>query len=389
MAGSALARSVSALVEVQEGRARLRLPAAERSQRGPESKETAAVFFNPAMALNRDLSSLLLATQAKENWHVLDGLAATGVRGLRYGVEAGVPLQVEWNDWNPVAARLLEENALLNGLTPTVHRRNLASLLHEKVWHVVDIDPFGSPAPFLDGATRAVRHNGLLGLTATDTTALAGVFPKVCERRYHATPLHGELGHEVALRILAGATVRAGARHDIAFTPIIAHATDHYYRIMLRCQRGATRADAAMRQLGHVFLCRPCGERGIGELRACPSCGAKPSVAGPLWTGALEDAATLDAMVEAAPRAWFARPEEAWSLLTDLAQEARAPPLFFDIHRAGERAKVGSPPTAAVLDGLRSAGYRSWPVHFNRLALRTDAPMKEVARIVREAAGER
>lgn len=374
------------LAEHWEGRARLRLPAAERSERGPESKETASVFYNPAMAVNRDLSVLALATRAEAGWHVLDGLAASGVRGIRYGLECGVDLHVEWNDWNPVAVRLLEENARENGLEPRVTRRNLAALLQEHVWHAVDIDPYGSPAPFLDAATRGVRDGGLLGLTATDTTALAGVFPKPCVRRYAAAPMHGELGHEVALRILVGAAVRAGARHDIAYRPLVAHATDHYYRIVLACARGAARADGALERLGHAYLCRACGERGFDAPSACPRCGARVDVAGPLWTGPLEDAPTLDAMRERAPRAWLARPEDSWALLDALHAESRSPGLFFDLHEAGARLRTGSPPTRAVVDALVARGHQVWPVHFNRLAIRTDASAADVHRVVGEAA---
>lgn len=372
-------------IEVQEGAARLRLPAAHRGERGPASKDVAPVFYNPAMALNRDVASLLLATRAQPGWTVLDGLAASGARGLRYSREAGVPLQVEWNDWNPSAARLLRENAALNGIDePILTQRNLASLLHERVWHVVELDPYGSPAPFLDGATRAVRHGGLLGVTATDTTALAGVFPKVCRRRYAAQPLHGELGHEVALRILAGAATRQAARYDVAFTPLLSHATDHYYRVTLHCRRGAGRADEALRHIGFAFLCRSCGARGIGEERRCPECGAKTDLAGPLWTGPLVDPAAAQAMLAKADAFPFAHPESR-PLLERLAAEAGAPPLYYDIHAAGSRARLGSPRSDRVLDLLRERGFGAWPVHFHRLAVRTRATAKEFEAVVRDA----
>ena len=372
--------------EVQEGKARLLVPVAERAERGPASKEAGPVFYNPAMATNRDLSCLLMAVKAKPGWQVLDGLAASGLRGLRYGLECDVPLEVEWNDWNPVAVRLLEENARRNGLEPRVTRRNLSSLLHEKVWHAVDLDPFGSPAPFLDGATRAVRHGGLLGITATDTTGLAGVYPNVCRRRYMAEPLHGELGHEVALRILAGIAARQGARHDVAFHPVLAHATDHYYRVSVQCRRGAARADDALKSVGMLALCPACGHRSFTDGKACPECGARTRLAGPLWTGTLNDAETLDAMrARAEAGATLHRARESRHLLDALAAEARAPPLFYDVHKVGERLRMGSPPMARVIQGLEAAGHASSPVHFNRLALRTGASAAEMARIVKEA----
>lgn len=370
-------------MDVREGRALLRLPHAERSTRGPESKETSSVFYNPAMALNRDLSSLFLATRAEDGWTVLDGLAASGARGIRYALESGRDLNVEFNDWNPVAARLIEENCRINDIEPHVTQRNLAPLLYESVWHVVDIDPFGSPAPFIDGAARAVRDRGVLGLTATDATALAGVYPNVCRRRYLAVPMHNELLHEVALRILAGAAVRQAAKHDVALTPALSHATDHYYRVIFSARRGAARADEAMSRIGVVHFCPDCGDRGWSDSERCPACGAPVDTAGPLWAGPLVEKTAASEMLARAGDFPFAV-EHAPRLLDLLAQEAEAPGLFFDLHDMGSRARVGSPATEAVVEALRASGHGVWPVHFNRLGVRTTASAKEVLAIVRE-----
>lgn len=400
-AGEPRRERVSGHVEVREGRAVLRLPGGtELDRRGPGTKprrgdgapeqggspERAVpqVFYNSAMALNRDLSSLCVASRAQPGWHVLDGLAASGVRGIRYALEAGVPLELESNDWNPVAARLIEENCAQNGIEPHVTCRSLAPLLHESVWHVVDVDPYGSPAPFIDAATRAVRDGGLLGLTATDATALAGVYPNVCRRRYFATPMHGELGHEAALRILAASAVRHAARHDLALTPVLAHATDHYYRVMLACRRGASRADEALASVGVLYLCPTCGARGFGDSERCPDCGAPVRSAGPVWTGPLTDNATAEAMLARADAFPFAA-SASRALLETLAEEARGPQVMFDLHEAGSRAGRGSPRTRVVIDALVEQGHRVGPVHFNRLAIRTDAPAKAVHAAVRDA----
>jgi tRNA (guanine26-N2/guanine27-N2)-dimethyltransferase len=373
-------------VEVVEGRARLLLPEGDRSTRGPGSKEASPVFYNPAMRLNRDVASLAFAARAQDGWTVLDGLAASGVRGLRYALECGRPAQLEANDWNPVAAKLLARNAERNQVDAHVTTKSLNVLLHESVWHAVEIDPFGSPAAFLDAATRAVRDRGLLGVTATDATALAGVYPNVCRRRYLATPLHGELGHEVALRILAAACVRQAAKHDVALTPLVAHATDHYYRVTLAARRGAARADEAMRSIGVQLLCPTCGERGFADAELCPACGAPVRSAGPVWTGPLQDAATLDAMLARADAGHPLADEATLPLVRTLRAEADAPARFFDLHEAGSRARVGSPPTEAFVEALRNSGYTVGPVHFNGLAVRTDAPAKVVDALARELA---
>ncbi|MCU0373510.1 MAG: ATP-binding protein, partial [Ignavibacteria bacterium] len=48
----------------------------------------------------------------------------------------------------------------------------------------IDIDPFGSPCPFLDAAIKRLSRGGILAVTATDTSALAGK-SAVTEREFN------------------------------------------------------------------------------------------------------------------------------------------------------------------------------------------------------------
>lgn len=64
-------------VEMREGLARILVPKAERIYDAPP------VFYNPVMALNRDLS-VLAVDILKPPRKVLDALSATGIRGVRY-----------------------------------------------------------------------------------------------------------------------------------------------------------------------------------------------------------------------------------------------------------------------------------------------------------------
>ncbi|RLF76380.1 tRNA (guanine(10)-N(2))-dimethyltransferase, partial [Thermococci archaeon] len=78
------------LGEVREGKARILVPKAARIYDAP-------VFYNPAMAFNRDISVLALKVIKPEE--ALDALSATGVRGIRYALET--PVREVWlNDIN-------------------------------------------------------------------------------------------------------------------------------------------------------------------------------------------------------------------------------------------------------------------------------------------------
>ncbi len=49
---------------------------------------------------------------------------------------------------------------------------------YKKKFHCVDIDPYGSPSPFVDAAVQCVADGGLLMVTATDMVLLLIYFYK-------------------------------------------------------------------------------------------------------------------------------------------------------------------------------------------------------------------
>ena len=65
----------------------------------------------------------------------------------------------------------------------------------------IDVDPFGSPNPFLDAAIKRIARDGILAVTATDTAPLCGTYTNACRRKYWAVPLRNELMHEIGIRI--------------------------------------------------------------------------------------------------------------------------------------------------------------------------------------------
>lgn len=349
------------------------------STRGP-ARADGPVFYNPAMTLSRDLSVRLLRAAGGRGWRVLDGLAGTGVRGVRYAVEGPPPREVVLNDANPLAVALCARNAEANGVTEvvTVTRERLEVLLHRERFDLVDIDPFGSPVAFLPGGARAVRKNGLLAITATDTPALCGSRPRPCLRRYGARPWRGDAMHEVALRILAGAAVREAARTDRAAVPVLSVAEDHFVRVFLRITEGARRADEALLSMGYAW---PTDEGGVATGPAPPGPGG--TWAGPLWLGPLHDKEMTEAM--AADQAGPGGPKLD-RLCTVWAEEAGLPPLLVDANRLAGRLKVPTPRMDRVIAHLTEMGYRAGRAHTNPVGLKTDAPVDALEDLFRQMA---
>jgi len=51
-------------------------------------------------------------------------------------------------------------------------------------YDVIDLDPYGSAAPFIDGAVQAIENGGMLNVTCTDMAVLSGNHPETCFAKY-------------------------------------------------------------------------------------------------------------------------------------------------------------------------------------------------------------
>ena len=180
-------------VQVVEGTTRFLIPWQDDAAQFPPG--SAPVFFNRRMELNRDATILLLKELLPDQY--LDLMAATGVRALRVANECGIPVVA--NDRNHESVLLLRTNALRLGLPVRVVNRDANALCSTERFETVDLDPFGSPAPFLDSAIRSSRR--YLFVTATDTAPLCGAHLKAGMRRYAAVPMNTDYHPEVGLRL--------------------------------------------------------------------------------------------------------------------------------------------------------------------------------------------
>jgi tRNA (guanine26-N2/guanine27-N2)-dimethyltransferase len=379
---------------ITEGGVKLEVPELERfrTRAGDYAPSLAPVFYNPHMELCRDISVSAVQVLAGElgSIRVCDPLSGVGVRGLRYAKEVKGVAKVVANDRSREAFELARRNVELNGLASIVEVRNVdANVL---LWEgrgrfdFVDLDPFGSPAPFVDAACAALARKGMLAVTATDTAPLSGVHVCACLRRYGARPLKAEYCHELGIRILIGFVQRVGGKHELALTPVLAHATRHYFRIYLQARRGAQRADELLAQQGYVSHCSTCGRRvltqgmAVGLPGTC-ECGSRFVHAGPLWLGRLMDRAFVHGVARDLVNRNFKLGQQELVLLNRCAEEADGPPTFYDVHELSKRAEASSPRIVELIARLKRRGHFTSRTHFSGTGLRTDAPMDEIVKI--------
>lgn len=362
--------------QITEGAIKLIVPIAKRIYEAP-------VFYNPDMITNRDTSVLLLRAMDRKFW-CMDLLAGTGVRGLRIKKEVK-NAQVDLNDKNPVAYKLIKRNAKLNKLKVKITNLNAEFRLanYKQVYNYIDIDPFGTPVPYLDAAVKALKwRGGILGITATDTSALCGTYPKACLRKYGAKPLRNYLMHETGIRILIKKVQEVAAQYEVALTPIFCHSTLHYMRVYFKADSGAKRTDKILEQHGFYddstnSISR---KRSVGRVHKG---GSDALIAGPLWLGDLWDEKLVRQMQKVLSKTSVS--PETIRLLQTIAEESKIKVFgFYNVHALAKKHKLKQlPKFDIIMQKLRKKGYKASRTHFSPKGIRTNAPLKTVLKILK------
>jgi len=342
--------------KVQEGKAVISVHKGKISKKLP-------VFYNPVMKLNRDLSVLLLKTVKNSKLKIADPLAGSGIRTLRFLLE--LPKSkietVYVNDFKKSFPKTFKSNLRLNKikLSKKIILSNQDAnlfLLTNKVFDYIDIDPFGCPNRFLDSTIKKIHHNGIIAITATDTSALCGTYENACKRKYWATPLRNHMMHEIGLRILIRKVQLIAVQYDKALQPILSYSKDHYMRIFFECNKGKKKADQIISQ--HKFFNKDIG---------------------PLWSGPLSDTELLKDMIK------NSRDSEIIQFLTLLKSEQEVDVIgFYDIHAFAKKHKLGNLiKKRELLFLIKKKGYKAAETHFSGFGIKSDISEKELLKLIK------
>ena len=191
--------------------------------------------------------------QTKHKIKVLDALSATGLRALRYAHELPFSTSVTANDLSPQASDSIKLNVKYNKLEDKIRTTTsnanalMYSILNEEgpnkknlKYQIIDLDPYGTVAPFLDAALQALANDGLLCITSTDTAIFASnSYPEKAYSQYGGLPVKGHYSHEAGLRLLLHAAASAAGRLGLAIEPLLSLSIDFYARIFIRVRKSA------------------------------------------------------------------------------------------------------------------------------------------------------
>lgn len=273
----------------------------------PDSENS--VFYNPVQVQNRDLSILMIMLYAerqakrcyikeikkekkikveeaeeiasKINWseyvhthskekglRILDALAASGLRSIRYQKEIPGVKEVIINDLDEDAVKLAKENINFNNVPDdgslSVKLGDATALMYnsrdpKEQFDVIDLDPYGSAAPFLDGAMQSVKNGGLLCITCTDMAALGGSHPETCFGRYGSMPIQrAPYLQEFAVRVLLQSLSRTANVYGRTIKPILSVGMAFYVRVFVEVYDDKAGVSRSSTNIGYVYQSTQC-----------------------------------------------------------------------------------------------------------------------------------
>ncbi|KAF5005606.1 hypothetical protein FDECE_7967 [Fusarium decemcellulare] len=387
----------------------------------------------------------------KSSFKILDALSASGLRALRYAHELPFVTSVKANDLSDSAAETIKKNVEHNGLADkiTVTQGDALALMYRAIaddlshrdrhgnpgrankFDVIDLDPYGTGAPFFDAAVQAVRDDGgLLCITCTDSAVWAG--HSYCEKTfalYGGIPIKGMHSHEAGLRLVLNAVATSAARYGLAIEPLLSLSIDFYTKFFIRVTKSPQSVKFLAAKTMMVYSCdQGCGawetqpimkskpglnKKGTGAFfkhtmaqgptadRRCQHCGFKTHLSGPMYGGHIHSPEFIQKLLEQIPNAdrsvYGTLPRLEGMLRTALEEylpgpEVKEPvdpkdaqlatfdhyPFFFIPSRLANVVSCSTPSEDMIRGALIHLGYRTARSHCRPGSIKTDAPWSTI-----------
>ena len=443
----------------------------DNTSEGDDKKvENVAINANPVLETEspgaevipgqEDDLSQVASKPSGPSFTILDALSATGLRALRYANEIPFATSITANDLLPAATKAIQLNVKHNKLEDKIKAITGNAMSHMysiagdrcrddkgrsvpvKKYDVIDLDPYGTAAPFLDAAVQAVHEDGgLLCVTCTDPGVWASNgYPEKCFSLYGGIPMKGVHSHEAGLRIILHAIATSAARYGLAMEPLLSLSIDYYARVFVRIYKSASDVKFLAGKTMVVYNCDSgCGawttqmiarnklvpnKSGKGHYwkhvfgmapttsESCSHCGMKTHIAGPMFAGPIHSPEFIKRILNELPNVskdTYQTTDRIEGMLTvaleevlpPLEEESDSPTLTKKTHRY-DPASIDhypfffipsvlskifhciTPHENAIRGALKHLGYRVTRSHAKAGSIKTDAPWSVIWEVMRE-----
>lgn len=347
------------------------------------------VFYNPNMQFCRSFCSVAVGA-IEEPINLLDAFCASGIRGIRYAKENKNIKKSIFLDASTDAIKVLKKNLKKNKIKNTqVICDSVSKYMTNEMTesNFIEIDPFGTPVPYLKDTMRFLtfKDRSYLSVTATDTAVLCGPEGRACLKNYHSKSLNNEFTHENGLRILLKRIIEAASEHNLGIMPLFSMSDRHYMKLLLKLEKDAKLSDENMKNLGYTSFCNSCGWRKSGKrvINSCENCSNETDYAGQLWLGELHDKKFLEKMLKINDKRKYEHKEEIEKTIKLMIAEIGLPQNYYNVHLLCKRFNLNIPKTQELLEKIRKAGFKAEKTHFNEIGIKTDAEYKKLKEILK------
>uniref|UniRef100_A0A8B9KRL8 tRNA (guanine(26)-N(2))-dimethyltransferase n=1 Tax=Astyanax mexicanus TaxID=7994 RepID=A0A8B9KRL8_ASTMX len=326
----------------------------------------------------------------EDGLRVLEGLAASGLRSVRFALEVPGLKSVTANDCSAKAAALIARNAKYNNVAHLLHasQKDASMLMYEmrgkkERYDVIDLDPYGSPSPFLDAAVQAVSEGGLLCITCTDMAVMAGNSGETCYSKYGSVSLKSKYCHELALRIILHSLDQRANVYQRYIEPLLSVTYNslttpfHKQALVYNCVGcGAfhiQRMGKRILQGKHMKFSAATGPP-VGM--NCDHCGQRHQLGGPVWAEPIHNLEFVQKVLAAVSGnpSRFGTSKRIEGVLSMVTEELQDIPLYYVLDQLSSTVHCNTPAMLQFRSALLHAGYKVSFSHACKNAVKTDAP---------------
>lgn len=345
---------------------------------------------------------------------ILEGLAASGLRSIRFGLEIPGIKRIVANDFDKAAVEVIQKNIERNHLsdlvTASVGDASMVMYMSKEpdtAFDVIDLDPYGGASQFLDAGVRSVGEGGLLCVTCTDMALLCGNTPEVCHAKYGTMSYRSAYCKEMALRILLQSLETNANKYTRYIVPLLSISADFYIRVFVRVFTSASVIKLSVAKLATVYHCSGCGSFTLQRLgrkiftkgdnfkmaaahgppvtEKCEHCGHKHYIVGPVWADPLHDQEfvrkVLDDVKER--RADIATHKRMIGMLSLVCEELPDCPMYYTIDDLCQQIHVEAMNQNVFRSALLNAGFQVSMSHAAQNTIKTNASNRDVWDILR------
>lgn len=348
------------------------------SKNHPEVSKDLEVFYNPVMKTNRDISLLVIKSHFDKKIKFCDPMVASGIREIRF--LKTIPEMFDKLTLGDISQRAIDNvksNFELNDLNTDkleLMRENAINTTSSGYFDFIEIDPFGSPVPFLDIACQRIKHKGILSVTATDTAALCGTYPKTGLRRY-GIKMEKPLWHEeFGLRNLIAYCQRQAAKYDKYAKVLLSYSDTHYFKIFFVIEESRGKATQVIKDLSYIEIDKKTQEISLNKYET-------ENTLGKTYIGSLNDKEFLEKVIS--NMELIENKKKIDKLLNKLNDEIDVVG-HYNPHKLEKSFKYSSDIRFDdLVEKLKEKGYRASRPHNNRLGIKTDAPAEVIIDIMK------